>query len=78
MENKDIWQHTSSIMQRCVWIKHNQEIDERQNSPLPHEKWIGTTKNYRGITFTSIAAKVYNALFLNRIKLEIEKIIRKN
>ena len=36
------------------------------------------TKNYRGITFTSTAAKVYNALLLNHSKPEIEKILGKN
>ena len=35
------------------------------------------TKNYRGITLTVIAAKVYNALLLNHALPEIEK-IRKN
>ena len=35
-------------------------------------------KNYRGITLTSIAAKIYNALIRNNIKPEIPKILRKN
>ena len=39
---------------------------------------LGLTKNYRGITFTPIAAKIYNALQRNRIEPKIEKIIRKN
>ena len=34
-------------------------------------------KNYRDITLTSIAAKIYNVLLLNRIKPEIEKIFKK-
>ena len=47
------------------------------------EKWtkkkgdIGIMKN-RGITFTSIAAKIYNALLLKCINFEIEKILKKN
>ena len=36
------------------------------------------TKNYRGLTLTSIAVKAHNALVLNFIKPEIEKILRKN
>ena len=36
------------------------------------------TKNYRGITLISIAAKVYNALLCNRIEPEIKKVRRKN
>ena len=47
--------------------------------PLLSEKRnLGITKNYRDITLTAIAEKVYNTLFLNRISLEIEKVLRKN
>ena len=36
------------------------------------------SKNYRGITLISIAAKIYNALLRNRIEPEIDNILRKN
>ena len=36
------------------------------------------TKNYRGITFTSIAAKIYHALLWNRREPKIDNILRKN
>ena len=39
---------------------------------------LGIAKNYRGITLTTIAAKVYNALLHNRIEPKIEKILKKN
>ena len=39
---------------------------------------FGITKNYRDITLTAIAAKIYNALLLNHIWLVMEKILRKN
>ena len=39
---------------------------------------LGLAKNYRGITLTSIAAKIYNALLRNNIKPKIENILRKN
>ena len=39
---------------------------------------IVSHKNYRGISLTSIAVKIYNALLRNRIELKIEKILRKN
>ena len=39
---------------------------------------LGLTKNYRGITLTSIAAKIYNALRRNRIEPKINNIRRKN
>ena len=35
-------------------------------------------KNYRGITLTFIATKIYNPLLFNRIQPEIEKILSKN
>ena len=34
-------------------------------------------KNYQGITLTSIAAKIYNALLRNCIEPKIEKALRK-
>ena len=39
---------------------------------------LGLAKNYRGITLTSIAAKIYNALLQNRIEPKIDNILRKN
>ena len=38
----------------------------------------GLAKNYRGITLTSIAAKIYNALLRNHIEPKIDNILRKN
>ena len=46
--------------------------------PFPKKGDFGITKNYRGITLTSLTAKVYNALLINCIEPEIEKILRKN
>ena len=37
---------------------------------------LGIAKNYQDITLTSIVAKAFNALLLNHIKLELEKICR--
>ena len=39
---------------------------------------LGLAKNYRGITLTSIAAKIYNPLQRNRIEPKIYNILRKN
>ena len=39
---------------------------------------LGLPKNYRGITLTAIAAKIYNLMLLNRIRPEIDPILRKN
>ena len=39
---------------------------------------LGLTKNYRGITLRSIAAKIYNTLLRNRIEPKMDNILRKN
>ena len=46
--------------------------------PFSKKGDFGLAKNYRGITLTSIAAKIYNALLLNRIEPKIDNILRKN
>ena len=46
--------------------------------PLPLEGDLGIAKNYLGITLTSIAAKIYNALLHNCIEPKIEKILWRN
>ena len=46
--------------------------------PFPKKGDLGIANNYRGITLTSIAAKIYNALIGNRIEPKIEKTLRKN
>ena len=46
--------------------------------PFPKKGDHGLARNYRGITLTSIAAKIYNALLRNRIEPKIDNILRKN
>ena len=45
---------------------------------IPKKVDLRLAKKYRGITLTSIAPKIYNALLHNRIEPKIEKILRKN
>ena len=45
--------------------------------PFPKKGDLGLAKNYRGITLTSISAKIYSALLRNRIEPKID-ILRKN
>ena len=45
--------------------------------PFPKKCDLGLAKNYRGITLTSIAAKIYNALLRNRIEPKIDNILLK-
>ena len=46
--------------------------------PFPKKGDLGLAKNYRGITLTSIAAKIYNALLRNCIEPKIDNILRTN
>ena len=46
--------------------------------PFPKKGDPGLAKNYRGITLTSIAAKIYNALLRNCIEPKIDNILMKN
>ena len=46
--------------------------------PFPKKGDLVLAKNYRGITLTSIIAKIYNALQRNRIEPKIDNILRKN
>ncbi len=48
-------------------------MDEGMHPPFPKKGDLGLAKNYRDITLTSIAAKIYNALQRNRIELKIDK-----
>ena len=46
--------------------------------PFPKTGDLGTAKNYRGITITSLAVKIDFALLRNRMEPKIEKILRNN
>ena len=46
--------------------------------PFPKNGDLGLTMNCRGITVTSVAAKIYNALLRNGMEPKIDNILRKN
>ena len=46
--------------------------------PLPKKGDLSLMTTYRGISLMSIAAKVYNKILLNRIRNEVDPILRKN
>ena len=46
--------------------------------PFPKKGDLGLPTNYRGITLMPIAAKIYNQLLLNRIRPQLESILRRN
>ena len=45
--------------------------------PFPKKGDLGIAETNHGITLSFIVAKIYNALLLNHIEPEIEKILRK-
>ena len=53
-------------------------MNEGMHPPLLKKGDLGLAKNYPGITLTSIAAKIYNALLRNCIEPKIDNILRKN
>ena len=70
------------ILLRYCNAVYNQNIIDRWTKgcilPLPNKGDLGIAKNYCGITLTSIATKIYNALLRNRIAPKTGKILRKN
>ena len=80
----EVWktrQFVDILLRPCNAV-YNQNRRERwmKGCILPFLKKgdVGLVKNYRGITLTSIAAKIYNALIRNRIEPKIDNILRKN
>ena len=80
----EVWKTTKfdDLLLRYCNTVYSQNTIEGQTKgcilPFPKKDDLGIAKNYRSITLTSIAAKVYNALLLKCIEPEIEKIIWKN
>ena len=65
----------------CNAVYESHEIEAWREGcilPFPKKGDLSIPSNYRGITLTSIAAKIYNKMLLNRIQPEIEKVLRKN
>ena len=69
------------LLESCNRV-YFQEIIERWREgcilPFPEKGKLFITKNYRGITLTSISAKIFNPMILNRIRPEVDLILRKN
>ena len=80
----EVWktrQFDDILLRRCNAVYNQNPIDRWMKGcilPFPKKGDLGLAKNYRGITLTSIAAKIYNALLRNRIEPEIDNILRKN
>ena len=80
----EVWktrQFKDILLQLCNAVYNQNPIDRWMKGcilPFPKKGNLGLAKNYRGITLTSIAVKIYNALLQNRIEPKIDNILRKN
>ena len=80
----EVWktrQFDHILLRHCNAVYNQNPIDRWMKGcilPFPIKGDLGLAKNYRGITLTSIAAKIYNALLRNRIEPKIDNILRKN
>ena len=80
----EVWktrQFDDILLRHCNAVYNQNPIDIWMKGcilPFPKKGDLGLAKNYRGITLTSIAAKIYNALLRNRIEPKIDNILRKN
>ena len=80
----EVWktrQFDNILLRHCNGVYNQNPIDRWTKGCIlafPKKGDLGLTNNYRGITLTSIAAKIYNALLRSRIEPKIEKILRKN
>ena len=69
------------LLRHCNEVYNQNPIDRWMKGcilHLPKKGDLRLAKNYRGITLTSIAAKIYNALLRNRIEPKIDNTLRKN
>ena len=80
----EVWktrQFDDILLRHCNAVYNQNPIDRWMKGcilPFPKKGDLGLAKNYRSITLTSIAAKIYNALLRNRIEPKIDNILRKN
>ena len=80
----EVWktrQFDDILLRQCNAVYSQNRIERWTKGcilPFPKKGDLGLAKNYRGITLTYIAAKIYNALLRNRIEPKIDNILRKN
>ena len=80
----EVWktrQFDDILLRHCNAVNNQNPIDRLMKGcilPFPKKSDLRLAKNYRGITLTSIAAKIYNALLRNRIEPKIDNILRIN
>ena len=80
----EVWktrQFDDILLRQCNAVYSQNRIERWMKGcilPFPKNCDLELAKNYRGITLTSIAAKIYNALLRKRIEPKIDNILRKN
>ena len=80
----EVWktrQFDDILLRQCYAVYSQNRIERWMKGcilPFPKRGDLGLATNYRGITLTSIAAKIYNAQLRNRIEPKIDNIFRKN
>ena len=80
----EVWktrQFDNKLLRHGNAVYNQNPIDRSMNGCIlhfPKKGDFGLAKNYRGITLTSLAAKIYIALLGNRIEPKIDIILRKN
>ncbi len=80
----EVWktrQFDGILLRHCNTVYNQNPIDRWMKGcilPFPKKDDLGLAKNYLGITLTSIAAKIYNALLRNCVEPKIDNILRKN
>ena len=79
----EVWktrQFDNILLQHCNTVYDQNLIDRWMKGCIlsfPKKGDLRLAKDYRGITLTSIAAKIYNTLLWNRIEPKIDNILRK-
>ena len=72
----------NSLLKLCQMVYENCQAPSQWTSsliiPLPKKGNLELMTNYRGISLMSIAAKLYNSILLNRIRVPIDKLLRNN
>ena len=69
------------LIESCNRVYFQETIVSWKNGcilPFPKNGDLSITTNFRGNTLTAIAANIYNLILLNRIRPEINLILRKN
>ena len=65
----------------CIATHHDNRPNELgllKSVPVPKKGDLTKHDNYRGISLTQTASKIFNLLILNRIRYVIDKVLRPN